>query len=212
MRTGVFVEERVESAVRRTLETVRGRWGPVRRWPGPLRAGSVRERARRRALGSLLAPEGRHLLERLALGLGDHLPDEEGRQERHEGVDAVGAPHAPAAQRREGGRYQEVRDSLRRHGDGYGLRANRVGENLRDEHPADGAPRHHERGGVEDDEDERRKADGVGERQHGEGQHANHHARRANHQQRLAPHLVDREDGHHREDDVDHTHDDRLEH
>lgn len=42
--------------------------------------------------GSLLAPEGRHLLERLALGLGDHLPDEEGRQERHEGVDAVGAP------------------------------------------------------------------------------------------------------------------------
>lgn len=72
MRTGVFVEERVESAVRRTLETVRVRWGPVRRWPGPLRAGSVRERARRRALGSLLAPEG--------------------RQERHEGVDAVGAP------------------------------------------------------------------------------------------------------------------------
>lgn len=42
--------------------------------------------------GSLLAPEGRHLLERLALGLGNHLPDEEGRQERHEGVDAVGAP------------------------------------------------------------------------------------------------------------------------
>lgn len=92
MRIGVFVEERVESAVRRTLETVRGRWGPVRRWPGPLRAGSVRERARSRALGSLLAPEGRHLLERLALGLGNHLPDEEGRQERHEGVDAVGAP------------------------------------------------------------------------------------------------------------------------
>lgn len=183
--------------------------------------GGVRQSAERPGAGCripgvglwrLLAPEGRHLLEGLALGLGNRLPDEEGREKRHEGVDAVGAPDAPAAQRREGGRDEEVRDPLRRHGDGHGLRADGVGEDFRDEHPADGSPRHHERGRVEDDEDERRKADGVGEREHGEGQHANHHSRGANHQQRLASHAVDREDGHHREDDVDDAHDHRLEH
>lgn len=92
MRTGVFVEERVESAARRLWkrsEAVGPPFGAGRVLSEPGLSGKGPGGG---LWGSLLAPEGRHLLERLALGLGNHLPDEEGRQERHEGVDAVGAP------------------------------------------------------------------------------------------------------------------------
>ena len=78
--------------------------------------------------------------------------------------------------------------------------------------PADRTPRHHERRGVEDDEHQRRDADGVGERQRREGRHADHHARGPDDEQRLAAHLVNGEDRHDGEDDVDDAHDDGLKH
>ena len=95
-------------------------------------------------LVELLLPQLRHLLQRLALRFGYPLPDEDGRGERHECIDAVGAAYTPRRERGEGGRDEEVGNPLRCHGNGHSLRTDRVGEDLRDEYPADRTPAEHE--------------------------------------------------------------------
>lgn len=96
-----------------------------------------------------VAPECRHLFERLALGLGHKGVDEPCSKDTDrtvEGVDEdvsetlthVACTHV--VHRHERGRHDEVEDPLECNGYCHSRTADRVGEYLGDEHPADRSP------------------------------------------------------------------------
>ena len=112
----------------------------------------------------------------------------------------------------ERGADNPVEYPLESHSGGHGCATDGVGENLGNEHPADGAPRHHERGTVDHDAEHRHHLQsGLPERE-GHAERTDGHAYRTGDEQRLAPPLLHGQDGHEGEEDVDHTHDDGLHH
>ena len=92
-----------------------------------------------------------HVFEGFALGFRNAFPDEDGGGYTDAAVEEVGEyvtelrvrRNLHIVQRQEGRRNDEVEDPLEGHGDGYAGAANRVRENLGDEHPADRAPAEH---------------------------------------------------------------------
>ena len=112
----------------------------------------------------------------------------------------------------EGGGDDEVEDPLEGDGDGRGLAADGVREELGDVHPADRTPAEHEARAVHHDgegSDEGRERAHVRE---GDAQGADRHAQRTGDEERLAAQLLHREHRDEGERDVDHAHDDREEH
>ena len=168
----------------------------------------------------LAAPELGHIFEGLAFGLGHEAPYEEGGDDADDAVEAVGEPMAEVVaglqvhveHRHEGGGDDEVEDPLEGYGNGHGSAADGVGEDLGDEHPADGAPREHEGGGIDHDAEhsddlEASLAEGGG---YAEGSEC--HAERAPDEERLAAPALYGEHGDEGEEDVDDAHDDGVDH
>ena len=168
----------------------------------------------------LALPEAGHVLERLALRLRHEAPYEQGSDEADRGVEAVGEPVAEVValsevhveHGHERRRDDEVEDPLEGHGDGHGSATDGVGEDLGDEHPADGAPREHERGAVDHDREHRHHLEAGMTEGEGDAQCADAHADGAADEEGLAAQLLDGEDGDEGEEDVDHAHDDRVDH
>ena len=108
--------------------------------------------------------------------------------------------------------YNPVEYPLERHGDGHGLAAYGVWEYLGNEHPAYRAPRHHERCAVDHDAHHAHHAHrGIAEGE-GHAKCSHGHAYAAGDEQRPAAPLLDGEDGHEGEQDVDNAHHDGVDH
>ena len=95
-----------------------------------------------------VAPELGHILEGLALGLGNEFPDKEGSDDADDAVESVGEPvaevvtlsqvHVEHRHKRAGN--DEVADPLEGNGNSYSSAADGVGEDFGNEYPADGTP------------------------------------------------------------------------
>ena len=109
-------------------------------------------------------------------------------------------------------RHDEVEDPLESYCDSHGCTTDGVGEDLRDEYPADGAPGEHERCRVDHDADHRHERMELEEVDGSHTEGADSHADRTGDEQRLAAPLLYGEHGHEGERDVDDTHDDGLYH
>ena len=125
-------------------------------------------------------------------------------------VVALGEVHIE--HRHEGAADDEVEDPLEGHGDGYGSATDGVGEDLSDEHPADGAPREHERGGIDHDRGGSDKLQARTAKRESHAKGSESHAKGTPDEQRLAAPLLDGEYGHEREEDVDDAHEDGEHH
>ena len=101
---------------------------------------------------SFLAPYSAHVLECFALGLGNKFLDEDGRHDTQDTIQAVGeqVAHLVALMelKVEHGHKRRadnpVENPLEGDCNSDGLATYRIGENLGDEHPADGSPAEHE--------------------------------------------------------------------
>ena len=93
-------------------------------------------------------PHRRHLLQRLALGLGHELPYEDGCYDAEDAIETVGEPMSEVIafrqvhveHRHERAGNDEVEYPLECHSDGHSSTTDGVGEYLGNEHPTDGTP------------------------------------------------------------------------
>ena len=113
----------------------------------------------------------------------------------------------------EGGRHDEVEYPLERHGNGHCSATNGIREYFSNQHPADGAPAEHERSTVDHDADNsqhgRKPCHNVA-KSHSESTYR--HAYGAGDEERLASPFLDRKDSQQREQNIDDTHNDGLNH
>ena len=108
--------------------------------------------------------------------------------------------------------YNPIENPLEGNGYGHRRTTNSVGEDLGDEHPADGSPRHHERSTVDHDAKHRHHLQPCLPEREGHTESTNGHAYRTSYQQGLASPLLHGQDCHKGKEDIDHTHDDGLHH
>src|SRR5690554_3209178 len=147
----------------------------------PLFPVSQRSAVRDSSLSAFL-PQSFHLFQSLTLGLRNHLPNKEGRQNRHKTVKAVSHPSAELHHSRIGRRYKIVGGPLRSYSYSHGTTANLVGENLRNQYPANGPPRHHKRSRIHDNKNQGGDTNNVEKGQRRNGKHSYSHSNRTHNQ------------------------------
>ena len=90
-------------------------------------------------------PKLGHILQSLALGLRNELPNENGGNDTDNTIQAISEPIAhTVGERYKRGGDNPVEDPLESNGDGYSRTTDSIREHLCDENPADRSPREHE--------------------------------------------------------------------
>lgn len=95
----------------------------------------------------VFSPQPAHILQSLALGFGHETPDKDGSDDTDQTIQTVSEPVAEVVagsevhveHRHERRTHDPVENPLEGNGYGNRLATDRIGEDLSDEHPADGA-------------------------------------------------------------------------